>query len=82
MVCVLKNVPGLQIHIQARCVVAWLAEETIEIAKSYLDDKWLPLLASVVLLGKVKTVEFCLGMPKVPNTNYKLTTLKGQFFLP
>ena len=37
-------------HAEARCVVAWLCEETIEFAKADPHDKWLPLLASVALL--------------------------------
>ncbi|CAL1166454.1 unnamed protein product [Cladocopium goreaui] len=32
----------------ARCVVAWLCEETISMANRNLHDQWLPLMASLV----------------------------------
>ena len=48
---------------KARCVLAWLCEETIDIAKNNVGDPWMPLMASCVLLG-VHYVMHNLGDPK------------------
>ena len=37
--------------LEARCCVAWLCEETIEFAKAHPEDRWLSLMASMLLLG-------------------------------
>ena len=49
---------------KARCVLAWLCEETIEIAKNNVADPWMPLMASCVLLG----FRYVMHNPGDPNT--------------